>query len=323
MIPLDKLRALKHGIFHSSCPDGTASALILKDAIPDLRVSFVKYGTEEHRNFPAEPGQVWCDFSPPKERAAEFVAAGALVLDHHTRDVVEPYGELGVFGENERLECGAMLAFKQVWLPLHGFTSSNIADHIFNFAELVAVRDTWKRDDSRFQEALGQGEVLLFWGDKARLAAFLNGDEETIALGEHLLAKKLEAARTAIAESCRFTSGKGTRVLMFQGVAATSDAAELLEKDPSLPFAEHGAVAVEYEFKADLVVGFHYRVDAGRLQLQFSTRSHAGFDCQALARAHGGNGHRAAAGFTVENVGGGLNPYEMFSDLLNEWEAGR
>lgn len=329
MIPLDKLRSVKHLVTHANCPDGVASALIIKDALPDVRVSFVKYGAE-HRNLPVEPGTLFCDFSPYVVRSkqadgverldgnamARWVEAGTIVLDHHTRDIVDNFAlnGLGVFGENERLECGAMLAFKHVWLPLHDFKSSNEADHIFNFAERAAVRDTWRQDDGRFKRAREEGELLLFWGMKQPLEYYLGlSDEGRGMLAGRLFERAEEHARTAIAESVRFTTGKGTRVLFFQGVAATSDAAEILEKDAN----------GRYSVNADLVVGFHYRVDAGRLQLQFSTRSHTGFDCQALARAHGGNGHRAAAGFTVENAGGGLNPYEMFSDLLNEWERGR
>jgi hypothetical protein len=146
-------------------------------------------------------------------------------------------------------------------------------------------------------------------------------------LGKHLLEKQLESARTAISESCCFTSARGTRVLVFQGVSATSDAAEILEQDfkeATVPGPILGSISnrVFPPSNPDLVVGFHYRTDAGKLQLQFSTRSHVGFDCQALARAHGGNGHAAAAGFTVSE-GLTANPYDVFRILLELWEAGR
>jgi hypothetical protein len=286
----------------------------------------VKYGTEEHKNFPAEPGQVWCDFSPPKERAAEFVAVGSVVLDHHSRDVVEPYGELGVFGENEKLECGAWLAYEHVWLPLVcNREPENIPPQIYqiyrdavrNFAYLAAVRDTWKKDDPRWQKACEQAEEIMFWGEEEiDLRNFLSATHGGFALGEVLVKKKLELARTAISESYRFTSARGTSVLVFQGVSATSEAAEMTE----ISWTDEKG---NNHIAPDLVVGFHYRVDAGKLQLQFSTRSHTGFDCQALARSRGGNGHRAAAGFTVEGAGRLSNPYEVFSELLNDWEGRR
>lgn len=330
MISLEKLRVVKHVICHQNCPDGYASALVLKDALPDVRVSFVSYGTEEHLNFTAEPGQIWCDFSPPKFRAAEFVAAGAIVMDHHSRDVVEPYGELGIFGENAKLECGAMLAFLHVWrrirnpgpigAPMGGDEKEN---QIFHFAQLCAVRDTWKRDDPRFQRARDVGELLFFWHTKLRLSHYLDLPPGPLPLAERLFERAEELACKSIDEAHRFTTSKGTRVLLFQGVSATSDAAELLEKDPYLDGSGD-------RHPPDIVAGFHYRVDwdknehrnvDAKLQLQFSCRSHTGYDVSALAKAHGGGGHRAAAGFTVEvspEIGG--NPYAIFRILLEQHE---
>lgn len=358
MIPIEKLRQIKHGIFHASCPDGVASALIVKDALPDVRVSFVKYGSEEHRSIEPAPDTLFCDFSPwlpplppsdvsekYRERmwaaridaATRWRDAGVIVLDHHSLDVVEPYGELGIFGENDKLQCGAWLAYEHVWLPLLedlpqvkevGLRSEDYL-RVREFAERAAVRDTWRQKDARFQQALKQGELLLFWGSKQPLDYYLGAPDKSIsALAARLFERAEEHARTAISEAVRFTSAKGTRVLVFQGVSATSDATELLEKEEGGPPLmlqskyQSRPVQMTADTRTDLVVGFHYRVDAGKLALQFSTRSHTGFDCQALARAHGGNGHKAAAGFTVsEGLTG--NPYETFRILLDHWEDAR
>lgn len=370
MIPLDKLRSVTHLITHANCPDGVASALIIKDALPDVRVNFVRYGTDEHRNLEPAPGMLFVDFSPwlpPKPETEDPVYrktelsmkranvakawrdAGVIVFDHHTRDVVEPYGELGVFGENERLECGAWLAYEHVWKPLamDGVEEpppKRLIQNVEDFARIAAVRDTWKKDHFLWEEACEQAAVLMFFSfEDLFLVNFqdrMKKDYRVVA--KTLFQNKLSAARTAVAESVRFTSAKGTRVLVFQGVAATSDAAELLDW-PDEKGLMHNPV--------QLVVGFHYRAETPppdtrrrsladkiiegqeatvanrafpqpRLQLQFSTRSYAGFDCQALARAHGGNGHRAAAGFTLsEGLTG--NPYETFKNLLDRWERER
>ena len=371
MIPFDKLRAVTHLVTHANCPDGVASALIVKDALPDVRVNFVKYNSEEHRNLEPAPGMLFCDFSPYVVRSKEandveyldgnamarWVNAGAIVLDHHTRDIVENFAlnGLGVFGENERLECGAWLAYEHVWKHLGcGHKDEIIAERVRNFAELAAVRDTWRQDDKRFKRAREEGELLLFWGMKQPLEYYLGLSEGGRGmLAERLFERAEEHARTSITESVRFTSAKGTRVLMFQGVAATSDAAELVEKEgyEITKTDATGSVERGRGFGVDLVVGFHYRAETPppdtrprtltdrivegpeatianrafpppRLQLQFSTRSQAGYDCQALARAHGGNGHKAAAGFTLSE---GLigNPYETFKNLLDWWERGR
>src|SRR6185503_4768872 len=131
----------------------------------------------------------------------------------------------------------------------------------------------------------------------------------------HLFAKKIETANNALKEAYSFVTTKGTLVHMFQGVFTTSDAAEVLEKAQKEKFGKA---------LTDIVCGFHYRVDADRLQLTFSTRSHTGYDVGSFCKAHGGGGHSAAAGFTVEQSAEvGANPYTVFRLLLGEWEQGQ
>lgn len=354
MIPLDKLKSITHLVTHGpACPDGIASALIVKDALPDVRVSFMNYGTKEHRELEPAPGLLFCDFTPVRERVQEFVKAGAICLDHHptAKDIVEAFGENGVFGLNERNECGAWLAYEHVWKPLRrrhmvtsGDPSSANYEWVHHFAELAAIRDTWKRGDPRWEAACQQAAELIFWGFEHRSKAIKAGgipgwavrDER---LGKHLLDKQLSAAQRSLEESHSFVTTRGTRVLVFQGVSTTSDAAEIADKKPG--GCEHKNVEEKtiYDSKGnhmhcrdcgadwlaypDLVVGFHYRVDAGKLKLQFSTRSHTGFDCAAFAKSHpGGGGHKAAAGFTVEvSPEVSVNPYRLFQLLLEEFEG--
>lgn len=317
MIPLPKLQAVTRVVVHQNCPDGISSALVLKDALPDVRVSFMSYGSREHRELAPEPGLLFCDFTPLRERAAEFVAAGALVLDHHpsAKDLVEAFGDNGVFGENDKNECGAWLAYRHVWLRLaEEFDLSDDVGRarVRHFAELAAVRDTWKTGDPRWGEACEQAALLLFFPfDDLCLSSFADPDHDYHLLGRVLMDKQLAAAQCSVGEGHSFFSNsRGTKTLMFQGVSTTSDAAEITEKRGTQ--------------QPDLVVGFHYRSDAGKLQLQFSMRSHTGYDVGAFAKHHGGGGHRAAAGFTVEvspELSG--NPYELFRTYLEMWEAGR
>lgn len=351
MIPLDKLESITHVIAHGpSCPDGIASALIIKDALPDVRVSFMQPDSAEHKALVPELGMLFVDFSPyillygetRKDGTRDayhnnlwaWRAVGAIVLDHHPtrRDVVESFGENGVFGENEKNECGAWLAYTEVWFPLYiaNRTDSNgairnpdgAAGFVEDFATLAAIRDTWKKDDPRWQQACEQAAELVFWGYEHRSQAIKSGgipgwavrDER---LGRHLLDKQLAAARVSLDEAHRVITSKGTDVCVFQGVSTTSDAAELAEKEVEKTL--HHQVGPS---QPDLVVGFHYWVDAGELQLQFSMRSHTGYDVGAFAKSRGGGGHKAAAGFMVE-ISSELsaNPYQMFRLLLEEWEG--
>lgn len=340
MIDIDKLKGIKHLVTHANCPDGIASALIVKDALPDVRVSFMLHGSKEHRELEPEPGTLFCDFTPYVEwlktpdghqaldgrKVIAWVQAGAVVLDHHptAKTLVDNFAlnGLGVFGENVKNECGAWLAYEHVWKPLRrrymvtsGDPSSANYEWIHHFAELAAIRDTWKREDPRWQQACQQAAELIFWGFEHRSKAITAGgipgwavrDER---LGQHLLDKQLSAAQRSLDEAHYFQTTKGTRVCVFQGVSTTSDAAELFDNPGQVP-------------GPDLVVGFHYKVDADKLQLQFSTRSHTGYDCAAFAKSHpGGGGHKAAAGFTVEvSPELSANPYQTFRLLLEQWEG--
>lgn len=332
MISIDKLKNVKRLVTHANCPDGVASALIVKDALPDVEVLFVAHGTKEHRELRPDVPTLFCDFTPWSEPKTDaqwlmWIEAGALVLDHHPtqRDLTMAFvkARLGVYGENDKNECGAWLAFEHVWKPLKCrkmLTSSDPNSGNYEpvqvFAELAGVRDTWKKDDPRWQAACEQAENLMFW--PFEMLSFEDAlDEERFGFGKVLFEKKLEHARKAIGEAHVFTTERGTRVLMFQGVTPTSDAAEILEK-------EEGGDASFLEDRVHIVAGFHYKVDAGKLKLQFSTRSHTGYDVGAFCKSRGGGGHRAAAGFTTDvSVEYGPNPYWMFKLLLEEWEEGQ
>lgn len=331
MINIDKLKSVKHLVTHANCPDGVASALIVKDALPDVRVSFMAYGSKEHRELEPAPGTLFCDFTPYVEwlktpdghqvldgsKVIAWVQAGAVVLDHHptAKTLVDNFAlnGLGVFGLNEKNECGAWLAYEHVWLPseeakpVEQTKWSRIA--VEDFARLAAIRDTWKKDSPDWQMACAQAAELMFWGERTSLGDMLRAQIGT--LGQHLLDKQLSAAQRSLDEAHYFQTTKGTRVCVFQGVSTTSDAAELFDNPGQVP-------------GPDLVVGFHYKVDADKLQLQFSTRSHTGFDCASFAKAHGGGGHRAAAGFTIEvSPELSANPYQTFRLLLEQFEGGR
>src|ERR1700754_3177520 len=99
-LSLEKLQAVKTIVTHDRCADGVMSSIILKDVLPEAEVKFLQYGVEQEE-LEAAPNMLFCDFSPHPKRVTDFVAAGALVLDHHktARDVVSAFGADGVFGD--------------------------------------------------------------------------------------------------------------------------------------------------------------------------------------------------------------------------------
>jgi hypothetical protein len=295
MISIEALRAVRRIIVHANCPDGRASALILHAALPDAEVCEMAYGSPEHDGLVAAPGLLFCDFTPPKGRLAEFAAAGAIVLDHHERALVEPFGALGVFGVNDEGDSGAALAFTHVWCRLSA-AKATVDEHeiVEEIALLASIRDTWQRNHPRWRDACEVSEVLRF----VPLAHLLTmGPERFLdfaaGLGSMLAWKKREAAAEAAQNVVRLTVG-GLLVAVVAGLGLTSDVADVCD--------------------ADVIAGFEYVQESGAVRLVWSLRSRGGVDVQAIAKRHGGGGHKPAAGFSVPDDD--RSPYARLEELL-------
>lgn len=321
MIQIEKLLAVTHIVTHKDCADGIASAMILKDVLPGAKVSFIHYSSPEHKALVAEKGMLFCDFSPDKDAVpSKFVDVGALCLDHHkfARATVEAFGENGIFADEatEPGVCGAVLAYRHVWLPLQeassppsGLGSSKpqplVEAIVRDLATLAGIRDTWQKQDSRWQAACEQAESLRWWPEEHLVGSPPTSWPGRIQpIGGILFAKNLKYAKQLSETSYRFVSKKGTRVLIFGGVSMSSDTAE------------------QAGDTADLVVGFSYKCDDGKPVVIFSTRTRGNeFNCGEFCVAHGGGGHTKAAGFTLPlNLDMDRNPFQQFREILEAYE---
>ncbi len=306
-ISIEALGAVRRVIVHANCPDGRASALILHAALPTAEICEMSYGEPAHEQLEPAPGLLFCDFTPPKGRLRAFAAAGAIVLDHHEAHLVEPFVELGVFGENAEAESGAELAFREVAVPmldLGGRLGGPRQAHrgcLEALARLAAIRDTWQRDSPAWDEACELSEALRFVPLEDALAmgavrfSFLAQD-----LGPLLLRQKRAAAAHAAENAVRYAIRPGLRVAVV-ATLQTSDVADLLGDE------------------VDVVAGFEYVHEAGggRVRLKISLRSRGGVDVQAVAKHFGGGGHKAAAGFSCEVT---TDPFAHPATLTHAYE---
>lgn len=295
MLPLEVLTKLRHLVTHENCPDGVASAMIIKDAIPEIKVTFVNYNTKELAELEPEAGMVFCDFAPPRDRVQDFVDAGVVCLDHHraSKDIVSAFGPLGVFADEDDNPgvSGAVLAYEQVWKPLvlsRGNNDALSSDVVREFAVVAGIRDTFQKKDSRWRQACEQAETLMFYPEDLLLGLpsqqwplLVEKSHPDVKIGTLLFDRRLKGAKRAADNGYRFVTRAGTRAVVFDNVRASSDAADYL-----------GA-------KADIVVGFSTRATDGKPTVTFSTRSHTDFDCAKFCKQMGGGGHTRAAGFTV------------------------
>lgn len=379
MIPVDLLRRVTVVYTHAHCPDGLASAMILKDAFRMLgmspRIEFLTHNTQEHRA--ATPYTRWqdapegtecgvalfCDFAPHPyafhvdrhaswKDAVEHVGPHTIVLDHHkgAEEVVRAFGELGVFAD-EKLDpgvSGAVLAFREVWLAAYAATYENALpimpsgdaqhDKIRDFALCVGARDTWQTQDTRFQRGQRISKMLMarpadYWMREGG-NPFLT--EIQIDIGAELFHAHEEVVRQAVEQAVRYEVGEEvndfrmtTHVLfVFQeqssGFRLCSDVAEEIRRRNEAAKGHLPLLCVE-RFQQAVVAGFSYVVDkpGAAPRLVYSLRGLNGFDVAAFAKANGGGGHTAAAGFSVDAKKmvewEKVTPYEFIQDLLEDF----
>ncbi len=309
MIPLEALRAVRTIVSHENadgpCADGRASVLVLLDAFPGAKVRFLSYGSRAHVELEPAPGMLFCDFTPYAAKAdgaitaagwanvARFVAAGAIVLDHHegAREIVEAFGASGVYADAPGVS-GARLAFGEAWMDLTITGPERLLD-VRRFADLVGVRDTWQRAEPRWREASALTAALVFYPWPALVGASWAERFEMLKIGEHLLVQNEERARLILAgATTREIAGR--RVLLAE--AGSRDIGNVSDIAPP---------------EVDLVVGWSYRAaEAGELTMHVSLRSRGAVHCAEVAKKLGGGGHRGAAGFRIRALGGPLYQLE-------------
>lgn len=320
MITPESLAAVKTILVHGGgCPDGIASAILLHDAIPGAKVRFIQYNSPEHNGLEPEPGMLFADFTMTADRVQDFVKAGTIVLDHHKgqRGIVAAFGDNGRFGDEETEPgvCGAMLCYRHVWQPMRsipGHVSLDDDNNAGYLARLAGVRDTWLHSSPEWAVACEQAEMLRFfpenyWLELEHPFGYKNLGlwAERRALGKILVERHARSVKRAVEKSWRFKSGKGTRVMMFEGTGQTSDAADLVED-------------------ADILIGFGFIVEENVQKMIFSLRSHTGWDVLGFAKSFpGGGGHSAASGFTVPISDKSSNPYQLAEVFVNQFEASR
>lgn len=304
-------------VSHANCPDGTVSMALVSWALDpwalDLggsELKFIQYG-QAQEELAATPGLLFVDMTPPRARVQEFVDAGAIVLDHHAhqRDVVEAFGERGVYSDEPGVS-GALLAFRHVvrtmMTPAISLERSKYLEHAEDFAVLAGIWDTWQRQHPRWEEACIQAEALRFFPFEEVVCGLVvpTSMDRMMDTGRMLLERRNASAKRSAEDAYRATIMLGdrpTRLAIFQGVD-TSDAADLLTD-------------------ADAVVGFHYRAGAQGPYCVLSMRSRGDYDVGAVCKARGGGGHKNAAGCTLKDHLTGLAPYELVTDLFARFGA--
>jgi len=326
MIDIELLRGVRTVYCHGHCPDGLASAMVLQEAFRQLGMTppirFLDHGTEEHKKAGTEGPTLFCDITPWRETAVGGrLHPQTIVLDHHAgaEDIVRLFGDRGVFADavKEPGVSGTVLAFREVWLSVFG-ERGDAPGHtaaVRYFAECIGARDTWQTKSPKFETGQWMTRTLMskpasHWLEEGRSACLEHAEVQG---GRLLHEQHLGVVQQALEQVIPLMV-EGVRLYVFQeqaqGFKLTSDVAEALRsKRP-------GVMGV--------VVGFAWQVDAdGIPKLVYSLRGLGGFDVCAFAKANGGGGHKAAAGFSFAANGEMWHdPYKIVSSRLAEHLAG-
>lgn len=308
MISREQLNSVKKIVVHKFCHDGTSSAMIIKDVLPDVEVIFAGHKDKEYLELPAEEGLLFCDIAPPPGREQEFIDVKSIVLDHHVKcepviKLFESQG-LGVYGETDDGVSGAVLAYRHVWCPLEDQAKTD-KKSVCRLARLAGIRDTWQKDSIEWDEALLQTEALAFYPAEH----FLDDQHPVIILEEELKIASITLDRSnsflkRITDSAFIIHWGKLKVGIIPGHRVISDVAENLRKE-GIP------VTFAFSFKLN---------EFGTPCMTASIRSDGSFDCNKFAGKFSGGGHIKAAGsLTVDIKDDTLNPYSCIQNLLNKY----
>lgn len=307
MLTKEKLLSTKTIVAHGDCPDGLASAMILKNVLHNAKVVFVSHSFKEQNiKIPKEEGLLFCDITPNKELSKYFAALGAIVLDHHEgvkkKNLMEPFGDFGIY-ENGPGISGATLAYKYVWKPLKERARTR-QKFVENFAKLAGTLDTWQDTNPEWETAIAQGEALMFYKPEYWIEnhhACLRDTE--LSFGVELFQHKKEKIQKSI-ERAYLTQISDINIGILQN------------NDKIINFTSKS-------IKVDLCIGFSFACHLDDLKMNLSLRSEGKFNCFKLAQYFGGNGHENAAGCSIRLTPTHQNPYHLIENLVAKYIKAR
>jgi oligoribonuclease NrnB/cAMP/cGMP phosphodiesterase (DHH superfamily) len=286
------LGGLKSIHYHGKCPDGIGARQILKQAMPHLQC--YPYYFEKMREVPWN--SIFIDCSPSGEQLRQALQQNCIIAEHHgsrldeLKELMEEFPGQIIFGEGT--ESGTWLAFAIV----NDYLDKDQPKGTEEVAELIALSDTWQKNDKRFTYARMLAGYIAFFGN--------NFDTPIHQL--HKMQSTIEAfGAVERARQQAFADGAiVTDRVYFINDVQISDASEILRSTKG----------------ARIIVGWLVSTsDTGEQNVKYSLRSSDSFHSGNFCKAHGGGGHPGSAGFSVPYTLG-LDPIQNFLTLLEAYE---
>jgi hypothetical protein len=316
------LSKIKRIIVHGNCHDGMASAILLYDALR-IEPEFIIHGTKEYVEMEATEGMLFCDITPPEDRYEEFIKAGAIVLDHHigVKYIVEAFGENGVFADEEKDPgvSGALLAFREVWLPKYYHWLSAVGEpcalspykeSLELLATLAGIKDTWQKHNSRWHEAGAQTCMLTFY----------SWEYWKRKIGDYYFSEEMEVGRMIYEDRMLKAEKLADKAFVFKVVVNDSGYKIAIFNDPDRYTSDVSEILRNRG--VNVVAGFFYtkRPSDENPLICFSIRTDGSINASDLAKTiPGGGGHTKAAGFSETIDLGEINAYAAFRDIFIDY----
>jgi hypothetical protein len=256
------------------------------------KIEFVQYGTKKHTELTPDYNQMFIDITPPISRADEWKKFSPVILDHHitAKHVTESCN--GVYGDMN--ESGATLAYKYVMQPICDYHGVQPAYAYKELADLVMIRDTWKRYHRDWIMAIGLAEILtdrdpFSFIEEMSVSGGVSDSwfssiiADSKRAGEKIAYRASTLARKAfITEFC--LNNKNYTIGLFNCTdRMTSDTANTL-----------------LECGCDIAAGFSITCEDEKINVVVSIRTDGTFSARKIAEYYGGGGHERSAGFSIK-----------------------
>lgn len=301
-------------ITHGKCIDGMAAAAVIYGWLTSERRPKGVDRVYFHPGFYHKPPPsvyddqdvVIADFCYPLKRMRELVenSKSLTVLDHHAtaqKDCQSLFDEGLVHGVFDMRRSGAAIAWDWFFGFGGGRTTADDRPLLINY---VSDRDLWKLElpqSSAVSRWLGclpfdlTQENLAKWWEAIRtfklddrMECVLEGVERMVNAGAHQFAEGAWNVRVTVEIEGEEQSWE-VPIINCPNFWSSEALDYILQQDESIPFALAVSITNAGQGQGELPV-FYY-----------SLRARTGFDGAAVAKALGGGGHKAAAGFRLDN----------------------
>ena len=291
-------------IIHHDCPDGYCGAicmykyLIGLECVTDIELIPAQYGDAVPLNLNDKHVAI-IDFSYPREMLLYLadITESLVVLDHHKTAQADCEGLSFATFDMDR--CGAQLAYDYIitlvkavkideFFEFHKVLDELPRQHYPWLVEYVADRDLWKWEQPKSKElnayiASHPRTIAVWVGMLEFFSARTNHELYLVPQGEAILRAQEQTVRRASRHAVQtFLPKLDYSVLAVNSCVFQSEIAENLKT------------------QADIIcVWFRNNDDKHVHSLRTGNPN---IDVSAIAKSYGGGGHRAAAGFTLDQV---------------------